>query len=768
MKKTALLTLVVALLLPTATWAKKPKKITQTKDEFINELMARMTLEEKLGQLNLLDAGQLNTGVGKKGVEDQSILNGEVGGFLSLMGVDRIREVQQYAVEKSRLGIPLLFGLDVIHGYHTIFPIPLAMSCTWDIEKVKLAARTAAIEATADGIPWVYSPMVDICRDARWGRIAESAGEDPFLGSEIAKAMVLGYQGDKRNGGRYATDEVMACVKHFALYGASESGLDYNVTDMSRVRMYNDYLAPYRAAVDAGVGSVMSSFNTIDYEPATASCWLLTSLLREQWNFKGFVVTDYGSIGEMRAWGCGDLQECSARALAAGTDFDMCSRGFVGTLKKSLEEGSVTMNQINTACRRMLEAKWDLGLFEDPYRYCNTPSKKQKDILYTDASRALARQIVAESFVLLKNDNHLLPLEKKGKIALVGPMAHAPKNMRGNWAPTANTNPNEFSTLLESMRRALGQQAEVVYAKGSNIHEDEQIEANWEVFGTNIRDPRSEAELLNEALQTVSDADVIIAAIGESQEMTGESSSRSDISLPETQQRLLKALKATGKPIVVVYFTGRPVVMKWEKENIPAILNVWFGGSEGGDAICDVLFGDASPSGKLTTSFPQTTGQEPFYYNHMVTGRPISKWFSKYSTNYTDIDGSAVFPFGYGLTYTTFEYGPLTLSSDKFRSGGKIEARVTVKNTGRRAGDEIVQMYIHDTAASIARPIKELKGFRRIHLEPGEQKTVTFEVDEELLKFYNANLRHVAEPGEFTLMVGPNSEDLQSKTFVLE
>ena len=766
--KHTLLTLVVALLLPTAMMAKKPKKITLSKDEFINELMSRMTLEEKIGQLNLLDAGQLNTGTGQKGVEDQSILNGEVGGFLSLMGADRIREVQQYAVEKSRLGIPLLFGLDVIHGYHTIFPIPLAMSCTWDLEKVQLAARTAAIEATADGIPWVYSPMVDISRDARWGRIAESAGEDPFLGSAMAKAMVMGYQGDKRHGGQYATDEVMACVKHFALYGASEAGLDYNVTDMSRVRMYNDYLARYRAAVDAGVGSVMSSFNTIDYEPATASCWLLTSLLREQWNFKGFVVTDYGSIGEMRAWGCGDLQSCSARALAAGTDFDMCSRGFVGTLKKSLEEGLVTEHQIDTACRRMLEAKWDLGLFEDPYRYCSMPAKKQKDVLYTDASRALARQIAAESFVLLKNDNQLLPLKKKGKIALVGPMAHAPKNMRGNWAPTANTNPNEFSTLLESMRRALGQQAEVVYAKGSNIHEDAQIEANWEVFGTDIRDPRSEAELLKEAIQTASDADVIIAAIGESQEMTGESSSRADLSLPETQQRLLKAMNATGKPVVVVYFTGRPVVMKWEKENIPAILNVWFGGSEGGDAICDVLFGDASPSGKLTTSFPQTTGQEPFYYNHMVTGRPTSKWFSKYSTNYTDIDGSAVFPFGYGLTYTTFQYGPLSLSSDKLRSGGKIEARVTVTNTGSRAGDEIVQMYIHDTAASIARPIKELKGFRRIHLEPGEQQIVTFEVDEELLKFYNADLRYVAEPGEFTLMVGPNSEDLQSKAFILE
>ena len=767
MRKT-LLALAVTLILPMASWAKKPKKITLDKDAFISELMSRMTIEEKIGQLNLLDAGQLNTGVGQKGVEDQAILKGEVGGFLSLQGVDRIREVQQYAVEKSRLGIPLLFGLDVIHGYHTIFPIPLALSCTWDMEMIERAARIAAIEATADGIPWVYSPMVDISRDARWGRIAESAGEDPFLGSAIARAMVMGYQGDKRQGGRYGTDEVMACVKHFALYGASESGLDYNVTDMSRVRMYNDYLAPYRAAVDAGVGSVMSSFNTIDYEPATSSCWLLTDLLREQWNFKGFVVTDYGSIGEMRAWGCGDLQECSVRALNAGTDFDMCSRGFVGTLKKSLDEGRLTENQIDIACRRMLEAKWDLGLFEDPYRYCKYTPKTQKALIYTDESRAIARKIAAESFVLLKNDNQLLPLKKKGKIALVGPMAHAPNNMRGCWAPTANTNPNQFSTLLESLRRAVGEQAEVKYAKGCNIHSDAQIEANWEVFDTNIRDPRSEAELLDEALKTVADADVIIAAIGESQEMTGESTSRSDINLPETQKQLLHALKATGKPVVVVYFTGRPVVMKWEKENIPAILNVWFGGSEGGDAICDVLFGDASPSGKLTTSFPQTTGQEPFYYNHMVTGRPTSKWFSKYATNYTDIDGSAVFPFGYGLTYTTFAYGQLSLSSDRLSKGGKIQARVTVTNTGGREGDEIVQMYIHDTAASIARPIMELKGFERIHLAAGESKTVTFEINEELLKFYNVELRHVAEPGEFTVMVGPHSQDVQSKTFALE
>lgn len=735
---------------------------------FIDSLMKLMTIQEKIGQLNLIDAGNINTGIGKKGVEQEDLKNGLVGAYLSLMNADKIREVQKYAVEKSRLGIPLIFGLDVIHGYRTVFPIPLALACTWDMEAVERCTRIAATEAAADGICWVFSPMVDIARDARWGRIAESAGEDPYLGSCMAEAYIRGYQRDKSHGGSYATDEVMACMKHFGLYGAAESGLDYNVTDMSRVRMYNDYLPPYRAAVKAGTGSVMSSFNTIDYVPATLSRWLLTDLLRRQWQFQGFVVTDWGSIEEACSWGCGNLQETSARALTAGTDMDMCSRGFVNTLEQSLKEGKINEEDINRACRRILEAKWNLGLFEDPYRYCSS-EKRRKQVTFTDDSRAFARKVAAESFVLLKNEDNLLPLRRKGTIALIGPMADARGNMLGSWSPSADRT-IAYPTLLDAMRKAVGGNAEIRYAKGSNLYEDEKIEQHTAFLNTGMRDARTEKQLLDEALQVAAGADVIVAAVGESQEMSGESASRADLNLQDTQLRLLKALKATGKPIVVVYFTGRPVVMTWEKENIPAILNVWFGGSESGDAICDVLFGDVNPSGKLTTSFPRATGQEPFYYNHLRTGRPInsSEWFGKFRLNYIDTPSDAVFPFGYGLSYTTFSYGALTLDRHSMKPDGKIRASVTVTNSGSRDGDEIVQLYLHDPVASIARPVKELKGFRRIHLKAGESKVVAFDITEEMLRFYNSDLQYVSESGEFHVMVGADSEHVQSDTFVLE
>ncbi|MBR6945751.1 MAG: beta-glucosidase BglX [Prevotella sp.] len=746
--------------------SQKDLTLEEQRSAFIRYLMEQMTIEEKIGQLNLIDAGNINTGIGQKGVEQEDLKAGQVGAYLSLLKADRIRAVQQYAVEQSRLGIPLLFGFDVIHGYRTIFPIPLALSCTWDMAAVERCARIAATEAAADGICWVYSPMVDIARDARWGRIAESAGEDPYMGSRMAEAYVIGYQGKKVPGDRFSTDEVMSCMKHFGLYGASESGLDYNVTDMSRVRMYNDYLPPYHAAVKAGTGSIMSSFNTIDYVPATLSKWLLTDLLRDQWNFDGFVVTDWGSIKEACSWGCGDLQETSSRALKAGTDMDMCSRGFISTLLQSLHEGKVTEADINRACRRILEAKWDLGLFEDPYRYCDISNRKE--ITYTQESRTFARKVATESFVLLKNEGDLLPLQKKGKIALIGPMADGRENMLGMWSPSADRS-IQYSTLLDGMRKAVGEQAEVLYAKGSNIYESEKIEKHTAFNNTDIRDSRSEQTLLDEALQVAAQADIIVAAIGESQEMSGESSSRVDLNLPDTQMRLLRALYATGKPIVAVYFTGRPVVMTWEKEHLPAILNVWFGGSESGEAICDVLFGDVNPSGKLTTSFPRATGQEPFYYNRLNTGRAVSskEWFKKYVLNYLDIPSDAVFPFGYGLSYTTFSYGRLTLDKETITADGKVTASVTVTNTGRRDGDEIVQLYLNDPAASIARPVKELKGFHRIHLHAGESKVVSFEINEEMLRFYNSNLEYVSEPGEFNVMVGPNSEQVQTVKLVL-
>ncbi len=624
-------------------------------DQFIDNLMGKMTLQEKIGQLNLPVSGEIVTGQAKSSDVAGKIRKGQVGGLFNVKGVENIREVQKIAVEQSRLKIPLLFGMDVIHGYETVFPIPLALSCSWDMEAIKESARIAAKESSADGICWTFSPMVDICRDPRWGRMAEGGGEDPYLGSEISAAMVKGYQGDD------LTDKntIMACVKHFALYGAPEAGRDYNTVDMSHLSMFNNYFPPYKAAIDAGVGSVMTSFNVVDGIPATGNKWLMTDVLRGRWGFDGFVVTDYTAISEMIAHGMGDLQQVSAMSLSAGTDMDMVADGFLTTLEKSLKEGKVTMAEIDKACRRILEAKYKLGLFDDPYKYCDA-SRVKKDI-FTAENRAVARKIATETFVLLKNENNLLPLQRKGKIALVGPLANTKANMPGTWSVAAAS--DKYNSLYESMKQSLAGKAEVLYAKGSNLMYDAQREAEATMFGREMRDPRSAQELLDEALSVASQADVIVAAVGESSEMSGESSSRTNLEMPDAQRDLLTALKKTGKPIVLVYFAGRSTVMTWEQENFPAILNVWFGGSEAADAICDVVFGDVSPSGKLTTTFPKNVGQIPLYYNHLNTGRPLEagKWFSKFRSNYLDIDNDPLYPFGYGLSYTTFRYGYLPL-----------------------------------------------------------------------------------------------------------
>lgn len=558
-------------------------------DQFIDNLMGKMTLQEKIGQLNLPVSGEIVTGQAKSSDVAGKIRKGQVGGLFNVKGVENIREVQKIAVEQSRLKIPLLFGMDVIHGYETVFPIPLALSCSWDMEAIKESARIAAKESSADGICWTFSPMVDICRDPRWGRMAEGGGEDPYLGSEISAAMVKGYQGDD------LTDKntIMACVKHFALYGAPEAGRDYNTVDMSHLSMFNNYFPPYKAAIDAGVGSVMTSFNVVDGIPATGNKWLMTDVLRDRWGFDGFVVTDYTAISEMIAHGMGDLQQVSAMSLSAGTDMDMVADGFLTTLEKSLKEGKVTMAEIDKACRRILEAKYKLGLFDDPYKYCDA-SRVKKDI-FTAENRAVARKIATETFVLLKNENNLLPLQRKGKIALVGPLANTKANMPGTWSVAAAS--DKYNSLYESMKQSLAGKAEVLYAKGSNLMYDAQREAEATMFGREMRDPRSAQELLDEALNVVSQADVIVAAVGESSEMSGESSSRTNLEMPDAQRDLLTALKKTGKPIVLVYFAGRSTVMTWEQENFPAILNVWFGGSEAADAICDVVFGDVSPSG---------------------------------------------------------------------------------------------------------------------------------------------------------------------------
>lgn len=731
-------------------------------DQFIDNLMGKMTLQEKIGQLNLPVSGEIVTGQAKSSNVAGKIRKGQVGGLFNVKGVENIREVQKIAVEQSRLKIPLLFGMDVIHGYETVFPIPLALSCSWDMEAIKESARIAAKESSADGICWTFSPMVDICRDPRWGRMAEGGGEDPYLGSEISAAMVKGYQGDD------LTDKntIMACVKHFALYGAPEAGRDYNTVDMSHLSMFNNYFPPYKAAIDAGVGSVMTSFNVVDGIPATGNKWLMTDVLRDRWGFDGFVVTDYTAISEMIAHGMGDLQQVSAMSLSAGTDMDMVADGFLTTLEKSLKEGKVTMAEIDKACRRILEAKYKLGLFDDPYKYCDA-SRVKKDI-FTAENRAVARKIATETFVLLKNENNLLPLQRKGKIALVGPLANTKANMPGTWSVAAAS--DKYNSLYESMKQSLAGKAEVLYAKGSNLMYDAQREAEATMFGREMRDPRSAQELLDEALSVASQADVIVAAVGESSEMSGESSSRTNLEMPDAQRDLLTALKKTGKPIVLVYFAGRSTVMTWEQENLPAILNVWFGGSEAADAICDVVFGDVSPSGKLTTTFPKNVGQIPLYYNHLNTGRPLEagKWFSKFRSNYLDIDNDPLYPFGYGLSYTTFRYGDLQLSNNSMNEKGKITASVTVTNTGNYDADEIVQMYIRDMVGSVARPVKELKGFERIHLKKGESRTVSFDITAEQLKFYNSTLNWACEPGEFEVMVGGNSRDVQTKKFSLQ
>ena len=732
------------------------EKKKQTANSQIDSLLSVMTLEEKIGQLNLPSAGDFVTGQTESSDIAKKIENGMVGGLFNIKSVAKIRAVQKIAIEKSRLKIPLLFGMDVIHGYESIFPIPLGLSCSWDMKLIERSARIAAQEASADGINWTFSPMVDISRDARWGRISEGSGEDPYLGSEIAKAMVRGYQGDDLK----ANNTVLSCVKHYALYGAAESGRDYNTVDMSKQRMYNDYLPPYKAAVDAGAGSIMASFNEIDGVPATANKWLLTDVLRKEWGFKGFVVSDYTGVSEMINHGYGDIQQVSAKALEAGLDMDMVSEGLLTTLAQSVKEGKITEKQIEEACRRILEAKFKLGLFDDPYKYCD--SSRAKNEVFNSANRMEARKTAAQSFVLLKNQGSILPIKKSGTIALIGPLADAKENMTGTWSVAARF--SESISVREGLQKAVGAKAKVVYAKGANLDEDQAIEERATMFGKTLhRDKRSAEELRNEAIKIAKSADVIIAAVGEAAEMSGEASSRSNIEIPETQKELLKALLKTGKPVVLVLFTGRPLALKWEEENVPAILNVWFGGSEAGDAIADVLFGDVNPSGKLTTTFPQNVGQVPMYYAQKNTGRPLAekKWFEKFRSNYLDVSNDPVYPFGFGLSYTNFSYGEINLSKLEMSAKDSVTVSVDVTNTGSQDGAEVVQFYIRDLVGSVTRPVKELKGFQKVVLKAGETKKVSFVVKNKDLSFYKSDLSFGSEPGKFQLMIGGNSRDVK-------
>ncbi len=768
MKRIVLIaSLLLASVFPAQELANKPVQQYQTvqyqakKKVFVDNLIAKMTLDEKIGQMNLPTSGDFTTGQAQSSDIGKKIEQGLVGGLFNIKGAEKIRAAQKVAVEKSRLKIPMLFGMDVIHGYETTFPIPLGIAASFDMALVQQSAQVAAREAAAGGINWTFSPMVDISREPRWGRVSEGSGEDPYLQSAIAKAMVYGYQGtnlaDKQT--------ILACVKHFALYGASEAGRDYNTVDMSRLRMYNEFFAPYKAAVDAGVGTVMASFNEVDGIPATGSKWLMTDVLRNEWKFDGFIVTDYTGINEMTEHGMGDLQTVSALALKAGIDMDMVGEGFLTTLKKSLSEGKVTEAEITTAARRILEAKYDLGLFDDPYRYGDV--KLEAKEVFSKENRAIARKVAANSMVLLKNDNNVLPLKKSGTVAVIGPLVNNALNMPGTWSVGAKH--SEAISLVKGLQETYGKDVKFLSAKGSNVDYSEKLETIYAAHGKlTDRDPRSKEELLKEAVEIAKKSDVIVLGIGESAEMSGESSSRTEITIPQSQVDLLIELKKTGKPIAVVLFTGRPLALTNIKDMPDAILNTWFAGSEAGTAISDVLFGDVNPSGKLPMTFPRSLGQVPIYYNHKNTGRPLNPalvekcQYDRFRSNYMDECNTPLYPFGFGLSYTNFTYSDINISNAKPAGNQTIQASITLTNSGNYDGAEVVQLYIRDRVGSITRPVKELKNFQKVFLKKGETKNVSFSISPEDLKFYNSDLKYDWEAGDFDIMIGTSSEQMKT------
>jgi beta-glucosidase len=726
---------------------------------FINALMKKMTIEEKIGQLNLPGSDDVITGSMSSTNIGQKIKDGKVGGLLNVKSVAKIRATQKVAIEESRLKIPLIFGMDVIHGYETIFPIPLAMSCSWDMPLIEKSTRIAAQEASADGICWTFSPMVDISRDPRWGRVAEGAGEDPYLGSRVAEAMVKGYQGNdlKKN------NTIMACVKHFALYGGAEAGRDYNTVDMSMVKMYNDYLPPYMAAFKAGAGSAMSSFNEINGVPATANKWLMTDLLRKQWGFNGFVVTDYTAVMELVEHGVGkDMKEVSTLALNAGIDMDMVSEGFLLNAKQLVKEGKVTLKTIDDACRRILEAKYKLGLFDDPYLYCN--DFRAKNEILTPENLKAARIAAEQSMVLLKNENQLLPLGLSKNIAVIGPLADNKNEMIGTWANP--TSPENSISILTGIKTLAGNSIKVTYGKGCNIFTKE--EGFKFQYDAGSRSERTDDEMISEAYHIGSQADVIVAVLGEASGMSGEAASRTSLGLPGRQLDLLKTLLKTGKPVVLVLMNGRPLTLEYEATNVPAILEAWHGGTETGNAVANVLFGKYNPSGKLTMTFPMNVGQIPIYYNHKNTGRP---WggdkTDRFKSQYLDLQNEPLFPFGFGLSYTTFSYTGLKLDKQKISHGGTLNVSVTLTNTGKYDGAEVAQLYIRDMVGSITRPVKELKGFQKVFLKAGESKLLNFTLTTNDLAFYNSDLKFAAEPGDFKVFIGTSSASGLEASFEL-
>lgn len=738
-----------------------PQNQTKERDAFVSHLMTQMTLDEKIGQLNLVSVGP---DYPKEAIM-ADVRADKVGGMFNTVTKPDIRRIQDQ-VQHSRLKIPLFYAYDVVHGQRTIFPISLGLAASWDMQAVATSARISAIETAADGLNMTFSPMVDITRDPRWGRVSEGFGEDTYLTSRLAHEMVSAYQ----NNDPSAPDSVMANVKHFALYGAVEGGREYNTVDMSLTRMFNDYMPPYKAALDAGAGGVMVALNSVNGIPATSNPWLLQQVLRDQWKFKGLTVSDHGAIGGLVKHGVAeDDRQAAAMALKSGVDMDMADDMYGKYLKGLVADKIVSVKEIDRAVRNVLNAKWDMGLFIDPYRHLGPASSDPVD---TNAESRLhrkeAREVARTSLVLLKNQNETLPLQKKGTIALIGTLADSQRDVMGSWSAAGKA--NQTVTVLQGMKDAIDDKATLLYARGANITNDQDIVNFLNSYEKQVvNDPRPAQEMIDEAVKTAEKADVVVAVVGEAQGMAHEASSRTDLNIPQSQRDLLKALKATGKPLVIVLMNGRPLTLTWENDIADAMLETWFSGTEGGHAIADVLFGDYNPSGKLPMTFPRSVGQIPLYNSVLNTGRPFNPQHpDKYTSRYFDITNGPLFPFGYGLSYTQFSVSDISLSSTTMSAKQPLTASVTVKNTGKRSGATVVQLYLRDLTASISRPVKELKNFEKINLAPGEEKVVTFAINEKDLRFFNDKLKWASEPGKFNVFIGLDSQDVKQSSFLLK
>ena len=763
MRNMCLLGIVISLASHTA-WAQAPAAPLPPKDVFVAELLKKMSVDEKIGQLRLISIGPEMP----REMIRKEIAAGRIGGTFNSISRDENRPMQDAAM-RSRLQIPMFFAYDVIHGHRTIFPISLALASSWDMDAIGLSGRIAAREASADSIDLTFAPMVDIARDPRWGRTSEGFGEDTYLVSRIAKVMVQAYQGASPA----LPGNIMASVKHFALYGAVEGGRDYNTVDMSPTRMFQDYLPPYHAAIEAGAGSVMVALNSINGVPATSNMWLMQDLLRKEWGFKGVAVSDHGAIIELIKHGVAkDSREAAKLAIKAGIDMSMNDKAYGEELPGLLKSGEVPQSDLDNAVREVLGAKYDMGLFADPYLRIGKAEDDPADVKADSRlHRAEAREVARKSLVLLKNQSQTLPLKKQARIALVGPLAKAPIDIMGSWAAAGQ--PAQSVTVFDGMRNAIAQQDNLIYARGANITDDQSVVdyLNFLNFDAPevVNDPRPAQVMIDEAVKAAQQADVVVAVVGESRGMSHESSSRTNLDIPASQRALITALKATGKPLVLVLMNGRPLSIDVQQQQADAVLETWFSGTEGGNAIADVLFGDYNPSGKLPITFPRSVGQIPTYYSHLSIGRPFTPGKpGNYTSQYFDEGNSPLYPFGYGLSYTDFSLSDVSLSAKTLKPGATLTASVTVKNTGKRAGETVVQLYVQDVTATMSRAVKELKNFEKVMLKPGEQKVVQFTLSENDLKFYNAQLQHIAEPGEFNVQIGLDSQNVQQNSFQLQ